>query len=70
MRIQRLPGGIEAVEQRLIELEQELRSPGQSIRCPVCGSTDVEPVAALPARKGECISKFRCRACGGAVASG
>lgn len=70
MRIQRLPGGTEAVERRLSELEQELRSPCQSIRCPACGSADLEPTDVLPLRHGARISKFRCRACGGAVAPG
>jgi len=69
VRIHRLPGGAEALERRLIELEGELHARGESIRCPACGSTDLEPTATAPSDEGERITQFRCKACGGSVPS-
>ena len=63
-RIGKLAGGVEALERRLVELEEEVRSRAIAGHCPHCGSTELEPIATQPVQGGAQVVNFRCKACG------
>jgi len=65
VRIGGLPGGADALVDRLRALESELSSASASRRCDRCGSTELEPSVTETRSAGEVeISRFRCKACG------
>jgi len=64
VRIGKLAGGVDALERRLAELEEDLRAYPVKNHCGHCGSTDLEPTETMPTPAGAQVVKYRCKACG------